>query len=142
MKILPLATFVLGALLSAPVAAQSCADLTVTGSGRSGTQLTFAVTGAGTNSPAYLVIGQTAGSFSISLGPIGTLTLGIVPPFTFVPLGSTDGSGAVSRSVTVPPIPDAVSVLGQAFSAKVVIDRGVRVDFCTSDVESFSIGGS
>jgi hypothetical protein len=142
MSLLPVATAALAALLGAPLAAQSCSDLTVTGDGKVGTQLTFSLTGAAANAPAFLVLGETSGSFSISFGSIGTLDLGIVPPFSLLPFGQTDGSGAVSRSVTVPPLPGEIVLHGQGFTARLVIDRGVRLDFCTSDVERFTVGGS
>lgn len=129
--------------LSSFAAAQTCSDLTLGGSGAPGGTVTVDLTGATANAPTFLFIGTTTGSTSIPVGPLGTLDLGLEMPFGVFPAGSTDANGALSLSLNVPPgqIPQTTLYV-QATSLGFRINRGgpPTIGFCTSDVESVTIG--
>ncbi|HEX6810140.1 MAG TPA: hypothetical protein VF384_00830 [Planctomycetota bacterium] len=132
---------------SFPNLTTSCADLAVGGTGAPGTNLTFSLTGADPNAFAWLVIGAVPGTTVINIGPLGTLTLGLVDPFIPHPIGQTDASGDASGSIFVPPgLPFSLDLLAQGFSWYVDVQHGppgpatVSFVFCTSGVESFHIG--
>ena len=133
------ATF-LSLSLALPTAAQSCADLTVTGDGTSGTTLTFDLTGAQANAPAFLLLGATAGEFSIDLGPLGSIDLGLMPPFIPVPIGRSDDAGAASVAFDLPDRSMTQRTLNAQGMTLALSIRPLALDVCTSDVEAFSIG--
>ncbi|MBK9387818.1 MAG: hypothetical protein IPN34_23625 [Planctomycetes bacterium] len=130
--------------LSSFASAQSCSDLSISGSGASGGTVTVGVSGAPVNAPTFLFIGQQTGSTSIAVGPFGTLDLGLAAPFGVFAFGSTDLTGNLSLSVQIPnvPIPQPVTVFLQATSLGIRINRNgpPTVGFCTSDVESLTLG--
>lgn len=135
-----LSSLVLSALLCAPLAAQACSDLSVSG-GSPGTNLDFALTGAPANAPSLLVIGTTLGSTTINLGPV-SFDLGLASPFFGLPLGMTDGNGSAGLSIPMPTqgIP-GLDLNAQAVTIGFTIGRGMpTLSVCTSDVESFHIG--
>jgi hypothetical protein len=144
MRILLAAAFAAIPLLCAPTTAQSCSDLTVTGTGKPGTSLVFALSGGAPNAFALLAIAQTTGSTTINFGPIGSLTLGLAAPAALLPMGATDASGAVSLTISIPnaPIP-SIALHAQGTTATMKVGGGPpSLEFCTSDVEAFQIGGN
>lgn len=121
-------------------AGNPCSTLTVTGTGAPGTDLRFDLDGGAANAPALLVMGQTAGSFSVNIGALGTLELGILPPFSMLPLGMTDANGDASLTVRVPNV-SGVDLNGQGLTVELRINRGrPSLNFCTSNVAPFRIG--
>ena len=140
----PLLYISLTALLAAPVAAQ-CSDMTVSGDGSAGSTLSFALTGGAAEAPAIVFVGPNEGNFSINLGPLGSLDLGLAPPFIPLFMGLTDGSGDATLEFDLPPatLPQ-IDLFAQGTTIEFTPpDRGPpSIDFCTSDVEAFSIGGS
>jgi hypothetical protein len=118
-----------------------CSTLTVTGTGAGGTELRFDLDGAAPDAPAVLVIGPTTGSFTIRFGPIGSLELGIVPPFAPLPMGITDGNGDVRLTIRVPDNLPGFDLNAQGFSIDFTV-RPPTLEFCTSNVAPFHIGGS
>ena len=125
--------------LAAMASAQTCATLTVTGSGAPGTDLTFALNGAA-NSPALLAIGDTAGTTTFNFGPLGSLTLGLAQPFVPLPLGLTDASGNVSRTVSIPAGLPAADLFGQGLTVTFTLPPTLGLSFCTSNVAAFHVG--
>ena len=96
------ALFVLSlAAVGGAVSAQQCATLAVTGTGAPGTTMTFSIDGSAANAFAFLVVGQAQGTLAVDLGPIGSLTLGVLPDF-ILPLGMTNLAGDVSLAAEVP----------------------------------------
>lgn len=125
--------------LVAAFAGTPCSDLTVTGSGGNNSTLTFDLSGGAPRSPALLVVGDTTGQFRVNLGNLGTLELGLMPPFGMVPMGFTDASGAVSTSVRVPRNAPGLDLFAQGLTVQFGTNPP-GLDFCTSDVESFRFG--
>ncbi len=131
------------ALLAAPVAAQSCSDLTVGGDGTPGTALTFDVAGAPANATTIVLLGFQEMAIS---GPFG-LELGIVPALVIVG-GSADGNGDFSASIDIPEnIPGGFDAFAQSLSIGFSLPGpgggGPPTDlfsFCSSDVEAFTVG--
>src|SRR5262245_51958936 len=104
---------------SFPNLTTSCADLAVGGTGAPGTNLTFSLTGADPGAHAWLVIGATQGTTVINIGPIGTLTLGLVEPFIPHPIGQTDDLGNASGTIHVPPgTPFSLDLFAQGFRSE------------------------
>jgi len=97
------------AAIGGAVSAQNCATLAVTGNGAPGTTLSFSIDGSAANAFAFLVVGQAQGTLAVDLGPIGSLTLGVLPDF-ILPLGMTDLAGDVTLAAEVPNMP---SIPGQ-----------------------------
>lgn len=129
------------ASLGAPLGAQSCSTLAVSG-GKAGTKLTFAHSGPDKNSFAFLVIGEKTGKTEIKIGRLGTLSLGLAWPFLLAPVGRTDGEGKVSVSFNVPKkATTAIDLHAQSFTARLSF-RPLGLKFCTSNVVAFKFGGS
>ena len=128
-------------LLTSFAAAQSCSTLTVTGTGAPGTSVTFAVDGTAAGAFAILAVSDAAGTTTLNFGSIGTLVLGVNSPFIPLPLGMTDASGDVSRTVNVPNgnIP-GVDLVGQGVTVEVAFTGGLSLTFCTSNVATFHLG--
>ncbi len=141
MKALLAPALLLAGLLAAPTTAQSCSDLTISGSGAPGGTLTFDLTGADANALALMAVGDTTGSTTVS-NPLLTVTIGLASPFGIVPLGMTDGNGDASLSVTMPTAPIPLTTLhAQAMTVAFSFGSGrPSLDACTSDVEQFQIG--
>src|SRR5262245_1135387 len=89
-------------LLAANASAQSCAALPVLGTGAPGTSLTFDLNATDAGAFAVLAVGQTQGTTTIPMGPLGSLTLGLATPFIPIPLGMTNASGDISRTIAIP----------------------------------------
>ena len=125
----------------------SCADLAVTGTGAPGTDLVFNLTGAEPHAHAWTMIGFAEGTTVINIGPLGTLTLGLVEPFIPKPMGHTDANGDATDTIFVPPgLPFSLDMFAQSFSWSVNVQHSpggpatVSIVFCTSGVEPFHIG--
>ncbi len=116
-----------------------CSTLTVTGTGAANTNLVFALDGAAANSMALMVIGDTTGQFSVNLGQLGTLELGLLPPFAMSPMGFTNASGDASLTVRVPRRVAPADLHAQGFSVEFDM-QGPSLRFCTSNVATFHIG--
>ncbi|HZN40961.1 MAG TPA: hypothetical protein VFD82_19300 [Planctomycetota bacterium] len=135
-------------LLAATASAQSCATLTVAGTGAPGTSLTFNFDGQASGAFAFLAVGATQGTTSIPFGPLGTLTLGLDAPFLSLPLGMTNASGDVSLSVPVPNgFPASLDLFAQGVTAELTFTPPspptpptIGLTFCTSNVAGFHIG--
>lgn len=136
-----LLSLVVAAAISAPLSAQSCSKLAVTGSGKSGTDLKISLTGAAKRSFAFLFLSQKTGKTVIKVGPLGTLTLGLAMPVIPLPFGRTDASGAATATIKVPKIPQT-TLNAQGSTVQLKIGRGrPSLEFCTSNVVTFKIGG-
>lgn len=135
-------------LLAATASAQSCATLTVSGTGAPGTTLQFNLDGQASGAFAFLAVGMTQGTTSIPLGPLGTLTLGLASPLLTLPLGMTNASGDASVSVPVPNgFPVSLDMFAQGLTAELTITPpspptppSISLSFCTSNVVGFHIG--
>jgi hypothetical protein len=135
------------AALGGAVSAQQCATLGVTGTGAPGTTLTFSLDGSTPNAFAFLVVGAAQGSLAVDLGPIGSLTLGVLPDF-ILPLGATDLAGDASLAANVPPAPvPGQDLFGQGvtlgFTLPTVPPTGIpnlAWTLCVSNVVSFHYG--
>jgi hypothetical protein len=136
-----LKNFVIAAALCTAAHAQ-CATLTVTGTGAPGTTLTLAIDGTAANQFAWLIVGQTAGSSSLPIGPFGTINLGLAQPWAPVPIGQTDASGDVSLNVQVPAsAPATLGLFAQGLTLGFTIGQGPpSLSSCTTNVVGFSIG--
>ena len=130
-------------LFSAALTAQACSDLSVSGDGSPGSTLTFGLTGAAADVPAVILVGTTEGSTTLSLGPIGSIELGLAMPFVPLLAGTTDGNGDVSVEFTLPPgnYPE-IDLFAQGLTIDFSVGNGgpPSLDACTSDVEGFAIG--
>jgi hypothetical protein len=129
-------------LLAANASAQTCATMTVAGTGAPGTSLTFNFDGQASGAFAFLAVGATQGTTSIPFGPLGTLTLGLDSPFLSLPLGMTDASGDVSVSIPVPNgFPASLDLFAQGVTAELTFTPPIiGLTFCTSNVVGFHIG--
>ena len=141
MKLIP--TLAISALLAAPVAAQACSDLTVTGDGSPGSTLTFDVSGTLADAPTVILVSPNAGSTTLGAGPL-TIQLDLDMPIIPIAMERSDANGAVSTSVDVPPggFPQ-IDLHAQALSLDFAINQGPpTLDSCTPDVEMFQVGSS
>ena len=133
------------ALLTAPLSAQSCSDLTVTGDGSPGTALVFSIAGAPADAPTAVLAGfGGTGSFPPGMSFID---LGILPPFFPLGAGMTDANGDYSLTIDVPAmLRGYIQGHAQGISVEFTLPGrpGGRPAFpitlCTSDVEAFSAG--
>lgn len=130
-------------LLAANASAQ-CSTLTVTGTGAPGTSLTFDLNGTDVHAFALLAVGQTQGTTTIQLGPLGSLTLGLATPFIPLPLGFTNASGDISRSISIPSSATyGFDLFGQGVTALYSFQPTspyISVTFCASNVVGFHVG--
>ena len=135
-------------LLAANASAQSCATLSVSGTGAPGTTLTFNLDGQASGAFAFLAVGMTQGTTSIPFGPLGTLTLGLASPLLTLPLGPTNASGDASVSIAVPNgITLGLDLFGQGVTAELTFTPPspptppvIGLTFCTSNVVGFHFG--
>ena len=143
-----LRTLLLASTFAAAAAAQ-CATLAVTGTGAPGTALTISIDGTTANAIAFVAIGDTQGSTSIPLGPLGTLDLGLAMPFVPVPVGMTNASGDASLTINVPTgFVGGVDVFGQGITIGFNIPSGPPgpgfpnnlFSLCTTNVVGFHVG--
>lgn len=139
------------AVAFAATAGAQCATLAVTG-GAPGTVLTITIDGTGANKFAAVVVGDTTGSSSIPLGPLGTINLGLAEPFVPLPIGFTDANGDAVLSFPVPADFPAFDLFAQGITLGLPsIGPGgggpggggppsLGLIICTTDVVAFSIG--
>lgn len=125
------------------LAAQACSTLATAGTGKAGTTLTITLSGADKNAFALLALGQTAGSTTFDFGPLGSVTFGLAQPFGLFPLGQTDATGKATLAIQIPTsATTAVNLKGQGTTAVLTIQQGPpSLDFCTSNVVAFTVGG-
>jgi hypothetical protein len=133
-KLLPAS--VLALLAAAP--AQSCATLTVNGTGLPGTDLVFSYQGA-PHAYGFLIIGDTQGTTTIRYGSLGTLTLDLNFPFLPLLVGRTDSNGGRTRTVHVPSSAPPLDLFAQGFDFYYELFP-LQLEFCTSNVLPIHIG--
>jgi hypothetical protein len=128
-------------LLAAANAAAQC-TLTVTGTGAPGTSLTFAVDGSTPSGFAFLAIGDTQGTTTVALGPLGTLTLGLAFPFGVVPMGPTDAQGDASLTIDIPAgVTGSADLFAQGVTLGVTLGGGMpTLSLCATNVVGFHVG--
>lgn len=132
------ALFASSLALFAGAATAQCADLSVTNTAG---QVTIDLDGSTPMAFAFVLVGDTAGTTTVSLGSLGTLSLGLAAPFAPLPLGFTDMSGDVSYSFAVPASAPAGTYLLQGVTVGFGFTpgTGISLDLCASDVESLTI---
>jgi len=133
-----LTTLILGTFAST-LAAQSCAQLTVTGTGAPGTTLALALHGDA-RALAFVAIGDTQGATTIHFGNLGTLNLDLATPFLPLPLGMTDANGDAAVSLPIPAGVPARDLFAQGLTATFTVVPHLGLSFCTSNVVAFHIG--
>ncbi|MEO6596696.1 MAG: vanadium-dependent haloperoxidase, partial [Planctomycetota bacterium] len=92
----------LTALCLPGLSSAQCGALTVTGTLNPAQIITLTVAGATPLGEAFLLAGSDVGSTFIDLGALGSLTVGLVSPFTLLPIGQTNASGNLSYSFSIP----------------------------------------
>lgn len=135
-------------LFAIGASAQQCSTLAATGTGAPGTTVTFDVSGGSAHAMTVLLAGETQGSTTVNLGPLGSLTLGLDMPFAPLPLGMTNMTGDLSRTFTVPSAATlGFDLYGQAlsigFSFAMPPGGGwptFQFTTCTSNVVPFHVG--
>src|SRR5262249_44630338 len=133
-KLLPASVLALIPLVAAAAPAQSCATLTVSGTGLPGTDLVFSYQGA-PHAYGFLIIGDTQGTTTIHYGSLGTLTLDLDFPFLPLLIGRTDSNGDRTRTVPAP----SLDLFAQGFDFYYELFP-LRLEFCTSNVLPVHIG--
>lgn len=135
-------------LLAATASAQTCCNLSVTGT----STLTVSLTGAPPLSFALLALGGTAGTTVISYyltppwqvpgGSLATLNLGLAMPFVPVPMGMTNPQGSASVTIRIPATLPARDLVTQGIAASFSITppAAFSLSFCTSNVVAFHVG--
>lgn len=139
----------LSALLLAGAASAQC-TLSVTGTGAPGTSLTLAVDGSTANAFAWVLLGQQAGTSTLSLGLFGSLTLGLAQPWAPFPLGTTNAAGDVSLVVPVPTSATiGIDLYGQGVTVGISLPTtpptggggpGIGLSLCATNVVPFHVG--
>lgn len=140
-------------LLAATASAQTCCNLSVTGT----STLTVSLTGAPPLSFALLALGGTAGTTVINFGlsfpclfcgaagsggSLATLNLGLAMPFVPVPMGMTNPQGSASVTIRIPATLPARDLVTQGIAASFSITppAAFSLSFCTSNVVAFHVG--
>jgi hypothetical protein len=133
---------VLTATLSPLVTAQQqCSTLSVAGTGHPGTHLTFSLTLADAQAPAFLFIAEHTGHTVLNFGSLGSLTLGVSHPLVLVAaLGTTDAHGQATLVANIPLHITAMALNAQGTTVRVVHEHP-PLRFCTSNVAPFHVGG-
>ena len=132
------------ARLASFASAQACAALSVTGTGAPGTDLVFTLDGSTAGAFAALAVGDTTGTTTLNFGSLGSLTLGLASPFIPLPLGMTDASGDITRTLHVPNVTSipGVDLFGQGVTFTFTFNGpGLpTLTFCTTNVVPFHLG--
>lgn len=133
-------TLLVASVLSlASFASAQCGTLAVQGTGAAGTTLTVSVSGTTAGGMVALVVGPTAGTTAINVGPLN-LTLGLAQPFFPLPLGTADATGNVSVSFAIPSqVTQQVALNAQAATLGFTL-RPLAITACASNVVAFTIG--
>lgn len=127
----------------AAAATAQCAALSVTGSGAPGTAVTLTIDGTAAHAFAFVAIGDTQGTTSIPLGPLGTLDLGLAFPFIPVPVGLTDAAGDASLTINVPTqFTGSLDLFGQGVTIGFSFSPPTPPTFtlCATNVVAFHVG--
>ena len=99
----------------------------------------IALTHAAPHAPAYLALAEHRGQTVFDFGGAGHLVLGLQRPLLLVPIGTTDGSGALHLRLPVPPSLHLV-VQAQAFTVvSHLVHHQPRLEFCTSNVTEIAL---
>ena len=118
----------------------SCASLAVSG-GEPGTTLSLALSGAPAGAPAFVFLGAQLGSASLPFGPLGTLELGVVPPWLIRPMGLTDATGSAQVGIRIPPIAlPCHTGFAQATTFELAFNPRPSLVFCTSNTAQYQVG--
>jgi hypothetical protein len=128
------------ASLSSLATGQHCSSLGVHGSGHPGTDLTFTLTHADPNAPAFLFLSGHTGHTVLDFGALGSLTLGLAPPLVFAAMGTTDEHGAAQLVVPVPLHVPSLDFVAQGTSVVLLHHPHPALRFCPSDVAPFHVG--
>ena len=131
-------------VLSAQAKAQSCSKLTAT---TSSTELKLAVSGGTANAITFLAVAESTGTTKLEFGSLGSLTLGLAKPTAILPIGMTNGDGALAVAFKIPAKMPAFDLKGQAVNAKLAFDRSgstpkFGLSFCVSNVAAIKGGSS
>ena len=148
MRLMTLPAAILASLALAMPATAQCGAMTVSGDGAPGSSLTFDVSGVAGDAFVLILVGRETGDFSFDFGPLGTLDLGLLPPFIPFTAVRTDGDGNASVERRVPNgIRSLIDLHAQGVSVEFGIsfgEPGTRptfgFDFCETNVVDFSIG--
>jgi len=133
--------------LALPAQAQ-CGSLAITGDGTPGSTLTFDVSGVAPDAFVVILAGRQTGDFTFQFGPLGTLSLGLLPPFIPFSVARSDASGNASLDRMVPShVRNPVDLNAQAVSVKFGFTLGgpgmlpsFGFEFCETNVVAFSVG--
>lgn len=137
-------TTLLLAALAAPLRAQHCSTLTVSGNGYQGTMMTLSLTGAQPDAMAFLAFSQTEGLTRFDFGAMGMLELGLAQPMFLDYVGQTDSNGRIDVHMGVPNhMGHQMHMFAQGFSMMMQMRHGHphHMSFCTSNVMGFGYGG-
>jgi len=140
-------TTILLAALAAPAAAQSCCNLTMSGTGHYGTMMVFSLTGGSPHAPAMLAFSGYQGQASFNFGQMGMLQLGLSEPLVLAFMGETDGNGDAQMGMQVPHhMMHVMHMFGQGFTTMMQMQghhghQHPYLMFCTSNVMGFGVGG-
>ena len=88
--------------------------------------------------PPYLLLGMAQGTTTLNFGPLGTLDIGLTGPYSPILMGLADANGDASLVLSLP-----ASGLSNAtfFAQGLTVSLGTTLNFCPTQVESFSITG-
>ena len=146
LKTVPIA--ILTSLALALPATAQCGTMTVTGDGAPGSTLTFDVSGVAGNAFVVILAGRETGDFTVNFGPLGTLELGLLPPFIPFTAVRTDADGNATLDKRVPNgVRSLIELHAQGVSVKFSFSLGAPgtrptfgFDFCETNVVDFSVG--
>ncbi|HEX6882394.1 MAG TPA: hypothetical protein VF530_03375 [Planctomycetota bacterium] len=142
MKLLSALCLVVAAALPAS-AQESCSSLEVTSAVnpvRPFQTVTIDLEGSLPNSPVFLLVGETLGQTRIDLRALGVVMLDLEQPFQSFQIGLTDGTGGLTRTVTIPS-DLGLALHAQAVGLKLRRNAGGKpmADICVSNVASFEL---
>ena len=122
----------------AATASAQCSSLAATNNAGA---VTLDMTGAGAMSFSFFLVGDTTGTTPISIGNLGSVTLGLAAPFVPVPAGWTDMNGDVSLTFDLPATLPAGDYYAQGLSIgfNITPGTGVTFDLCESNVETITV---
>lgn len=146
----PLAALAL-ATLTFPVAAQHCAQFSVSGSGHRGTMMMLSMTGGHAYGHVFMAFSGQQGNTTFNYGPMGMLQLGLATPVMMFHMGEADANGGFHMQGQVPHhMMQRTMVFGQCLTAMIHTSHPwppchgqptMHLSFCTSNVVGFGLGG-